>query len=670
MLGLLAVGVPALAALGSYVYATRGAVLEAEQERRHREVETNLERGFFGLGEGGSREPRAAFTEALRLDPSSLEAQAGMDLLDREDRPASGTVPAAAASDPALAAFLAGTRALDAVHGGRRSVRYEALEHFERAIRLSRHARALYYFEAMHAAIHTEDKKTIGRFRDALLHLWPGSLMTRFYASSTLRYEGKLEEAARELEALAREHPEVSVIWIALGTTLGSLDREAEAAAALRKALAITPDSPAALRGLGRSLLALGDALGAVKELRQAARLSPREPYVKANLAEALFAAGDAEAGVAEYRESLRLSPDDAWKIRHGLAARLAKVGRMSEAVEESRKVVAERPSYAEGWMHLGLLLSRIDQNAEALEMFRKGLELEPDDADGLLNVAEVASRLGRFAEARVAAEKALTLEPGRARAQFLLGRALEGLDDLAGSVACYEMATRLDPGYAEAWCSLGLRLRDLRRFEEALPRLRRGHELAATRPTWRNPSAQWVADCERLIATGKAVDAVLRGESRPARLADWVAFARFCQNERGPADEAALLAKAMAEAEPEIVSKLRLQAVRSALRASGLGSASSRPASRPKPASASRPDRAASGRRALALLGEELSSIEASVAEGDRSATDARQAVGRWLGDPDLRILRDSAGEGLAETDAAGWRALRARVDAFLAGK
>jgi tetratricopeptide (TPR) repeat protein len=494
--------------------------------------------------------------------------------------------------------------------------------------------------------------------------------MSRFYASSILRHEGKPDEAARQLEALAREHPDVSVIWIALGTTLGSLDREAEAAAALRKALAITPDSPAALRGLGRSLLALGDAPAAVEELRHASRLSPHEPYFRANLAEALFAAGDPDAGIAEYRESLRLSPERPWEIRHGLAARLASVGRMREAIEESRKVVAQAPAYAKGWMHLGLLLSRINENAEALEAFRKGLELLPDDADALMNVAEVASRLGRFAEARVAAEKALVVEPGRARAHFVLGRALEGLGDPAGAVASYETSTRLDPGYPEAWCNLGLRLRELGRFEEALPNLRRGHELGATRPTWRNPSAEWIAACERLIATDQAVDAVLGGESRPARLADWVAFARFCQTERGASDEASLLAKAMAEAEPEIAAKLRLQAVRSALRGAGLGSASSRPASRRQSAPASGTDRAASARRALAWLGEELSSIEASVAEGDRSAADARDAVGRWLKDADLKLLRDPAAAGLAEADAAAWRALRARIDAFLAEK
>lgn len=39
----------------------------------------------------------------------------------------------------------------------------------------------------------------------------------------------------------------------------------------------------------------------------------------------------------------------------------------------------------------------------------------------------------------------------------------------------------------------------------EALPLLRRGHELGSKERGWNYPSARWVADCERALAAQEA---------------------------------------------------------------------------------------------------------------------------------------------------------------------
>src|SRR5262249_3685613 len=76
--------------------------------------------------------------------------------------------------------------------------------------------------------------------------------------------------------------------------------------------------------------------------------------------------------------------------------------------------------------------------------------------------------------------------------------------------------AIRLKPDYAEAHCNLGFLLRGQGDYAGALAMLRRGHELGTKEPGWRYPSAQWLAEAERLAALAARLPGFLRGEERP----------------------------------------------------------------------------------------------------------------------------------------------------------
>ena len=60
---------------------------------------------------------------------------------------------------------------------------------------------------------------------------------------------------------------------------------------------------------------------------------------------------------------------------------------------------------------------------------------------------------------------------------------------------------------------------------------LRKGHELGSRRPDWRYPSAEWVAQAERILAVAKRFPAVLRGEDKPKDNGERLAFAQMCYN-------------------------------------------------------------------------------------------------------------------------------------------
>jgi hypothetical protein len=76
---------------------------------------------------------------------------------------------------------------------------------------------------------------------------------------------------------------------------------------------------------------------------------------------------------------------------------------------------------------------------------------------------------------------------------------------------------------------ALGHALRDQGRFSEALVSLRRGHELGSKLPSWRNPSAQWVRECGRLVELDPKLPAILKGEATPKGADERIALADLC---------------------------------------------------------------------------------------------------------------------------------------------
>src|SRR5262249_6041693 len=87
-------------------------------------------------------------------------------------------------------------------------------------------------------------------------------------------------------------------------------------------------------------------------------------------------------------------------------------------------------------------------------------------------------------------------------QAGFLLGYGSALLDKglPTEAITVLEEAVRLDPDLALAHCHLGIALRETGRLADALAALRRGHELGSKNPEWSQPSARWLADCERLL--------------------------------------------------------------------------------------------------------------------------------------------------------------------------
>jgi tetratricopeptide (TPR) repeat protein len=96
---------------------------------------------------------------------------------------------------------------------------------------------------------------------------------------------------------------------------------------------------------------------------------------------------------------------------------------------------------------------------------------------------------------------EATRVDPGYVLAHNNLGFSLNRKGDPDGAAASFREAVRLDPKFADPHYHLGRILQRQGRPVEALPFLRRGHDLGSRRPGWTYPSAKWLAECEKAAA-------------------------------------------------------------------------------------------------------------------------------------------------------------------------
>jgi hypothetical protein len=221
-----------------------------------------------------------------------------------------------------------------------------------------------------------------------------------------------------------------------------------------------------------------------------------------------------------------------------------------------------------------------------------------------------------------------------------------------------------LHPDYAEAHCNLGNVLRQAGRYAEALEELRRGHELGARQPNWRYPSADWVRECERLLALDARLPAVLKGDDHPGDAAERLAFAQLCYDRKLLAAAARLYAEAL-KADPKLADDRQTQHAYNAACVAALAGCGEGKDDPP-------PDDAARAKlraQALGWLQDELAAWSKLLEGGQPEArATVRQRLEHWKVDTGLAGLRDETALAKRPADEQNaCRALWAEVEALL---
>ena len=169
------------------------------------------------------------------------------------------------------------------------------------------------------------------------------------------------------------------------------------------------------------------------------------------------------------------------------LGTLLNETGQYAEAVQLLRKAIRQAPRHAHLHNNLGIALHRMDNSDEAVLEFSKALEIRPDFAKAHSNLGAALTKMGRLDEAVIACTEAIRLQPDFKEAHNNLGLALKKKGDLESAVASFRKAIDLDSEYAEALSNLGMVLIAQGRLKEAEQNLQRAVSLVPNSAEFRN---------------------------------------------------------------------------------------------------------------------------------------------------------------------------------------
>jgi protein O-GlcNAc transferase len=160
------------------------------------------------------------------------------------------------------------------------------------------------------------------------------------------------------------------------------------------------------------------------------------------------------------------------------LAVQHHTAGRLREAEQLYRQILAQEPTHVPTISNLGALAVMTGQNDIAVELLRQVALLKPHDAKAHSNLGNALKSQGRLDEAVPALRLALAINPRLPEVHNNLGAALceQGFADEA--VACCRQAIVLHPGYVEAYNNLGNALKDKAQVEEAIAAYRQAISL------------------------------------------------------------------------------------------------------------------------------------------------------------------------------------------------
>lgn len=253
-------------------------------------------------------------------------------------------------------------------------------------------------------------------------------------------------QAVHELElADALQLSTFDILW-SLGQAYYQNKNSAKAETTLLRALSLKPDSAPALYSLGRVYYGEKKDLDALRALVKAHRLAPQNTDVIFLLARLSMAQNYFEDAIPLLQDGIKIDPK-----RPDLHAALGDcyftVGKTDQAIQEFQTLTDLAPT-AGSYAFMGLAYRHLARYDEARKYLLKGLELDPRNAACLFNLGYIEARQG----------------------------------DLASAQAHMELALKAKSDYDDALIELATIKMKQKKYEEALPLLRRSVEITKDR--------------------------------------------------------------------------------------------------------------------------------------------------------------------------------------------
>jgi tetratricopeptide (TPR) repeat protein len=168
------------------------------------------------------------------------------------------------------------------------------------------------------------------------------------------------------------------------------------------------------------------------------------------------------------YRRILAAQPRH-FDSLHLLGVILHQRGEYAAAVRQIDAAIGINPDIAQAHNNRGVALQALGRREDALASFDAALALVPDYFDALRNRADTLSYLNRFEDAVQSYDRAISLKGDVAELFIERGHALMALSRLEQAVDSYERGIARDPSNRDAHLNRGIAFARLGRFDQAI---------------------------------------------------------------------------------------------------------------------------------------------------------------------------------------------------------
>ena len=200
------------------------------------------------------------------------------------------------------------------------------------------------------------------------------------------------------------------------------------------------------------------------------------------NVGTELQAEGRLDQAIEQYRQVLALTPDDA--LAHSnLGTALAAQGRLDEAVGHYERALALAPGDADAHSNLGNALLAQDRSAEGVASLRRALDIDPSSAEAHAALGIALHDGGALEDAAAHLRRAVDLGAATADLHNRLGIVLGSQDRLDEAAVQFRRALDLAPDHIDAHANLGTALQMQGRLDEAVARFREAMRIAPDHP-------------------------------------------------------------------------------------------------------------------------------------------------------------------------------------------
>ncbi|MGA7525540.1 MAG: tetratricopeptide repeat protein [Acidobacteriaceae bacterium] len=392
---------------------------------------------------------RAALTDELQRNPSSVEAYNLLGITDSEQHDDDGALaafrkalqlaPGSARTHNNLGNLYLAEKQFDLAEGEYRTVLRLDPENRDGNYNLAtlllqrgKPEKAIEYLERVHPADRASrltliEAELAGKRTEEALHQ-AAALSAENKQDVNLHYtlgvllasQRQYSMAELELEKADALRPDTFQILYDLGQTYFLNGQYPRAELQLTQAVRIQPDSTRALYLLADTDWKQSQPLDALGLLVRARKLDPKNPDVILLMAQISMAQGYYEDAIPLLQEGLKIAPQRS-DLRSTLGESYFKADQIDKAVHEFQTVVTTDPS-ARAYSFLGLSHTYLGQFDAAKEDFQNGLQRDPGNSFCLFNLGYIAERQGDTAAAAATFRKVLSRDPDFADALLELG--------------------------------------------------------------------------------------------------------------------------------------------------------------------------------------------------------------------------------------------------------